>query len=138
MHWRTPTHHHPHHPPHPHHPHHHPLRLLLHHHPLQSSSEGCCSCYRPPCLTELRAASTRHSSVGRTATPRNISLVGLGACLFAGAVLFARALLRRGLFVGVSRWFFIVVFTLGIPKVQKDANLVDLEKCCKMRLCSLS
>ena len=27
---------------------------------------------------------------------------------------------------------------LGIPKVQKNANLVDLEKCCKMRLWSLS
>ena len=107
------------------------LHLILHHHPLQSSSEGCCSWYRHPCLAELRAASTRHSLVGRTATPCNISLIVLVACLFAGAVLFARALLRRGLFVGVSRWFFIVVFTLGIPKVQTNANLVDFEKMLK-------
>ena len=96
-------------PPHPHHHHHHHLHLLLHHHPLQSSSEGCCSSYRRPCLAELRAASTRHSSVGRTATPCNISLIVLVACLFAGAVLFARALLRRGLFVGS----FQVVFHCG-------------------------
>ena len=39
---------------------------------------------------------------------------------------------------GFSGWFFVVVFTLGIPKVQKNANLVDCEKCRKMRLCSLS
>ena len=25
--------------------------------------------------------------------------------------------------------FFVVLFPLGIPKVQRNANLVDLEKC---------
>ena len=97
-----------------------------------------CSWYRHPCLAELRAASTRHSSVGRTATPCNISLIVLVACLFAGAVLFARALLRRGLFVGI----FQVVFHCGFytwdskgakeckscrsRKMQKNASLLSI------------
>ena len=83
--------------------------------------------YRHPCLAELRAASTRHSPVGRTTTPCNISLAVLVACLFAGAVFFARAMLRRGFFVGIFWVVFRCAFPLGIPKVQKNANLVDLE-----------
>ena len=80
----------------------------------------------------------RDSSIGRTATPCNISLIVLVACLFAGAVLFARALLRRGLFVGIFR----VVFRCGFytwdskgakeckscrsRKMQKNASLLAI------------
>ena len=36
--------------------------------------------------------------------------------------------------LGFSQWF----FTWRIPKVQRNANLVELKKCCKMRPFSLS
>ena len=41
-------------------------------------------------------------------------------------------------FVGIFWVVFPGFFPLGIPKVQRNANPVDLEKCCKMRLFSLS
>ena len=80
------------------------------------------SWYRHPCLAELRAASTRHSSVGRTASPCNISLIVLVACLFAGAVLFARALLRRGLFVCIFRVVFHCGFYTWDSKGAKECK----------------
>ena len=78
--------------------------------------------YRHPCLAELRAASTRHSPVGRTTTPCNISLAVLVACLFAGAVFFAQAMLRRGFFVGIFWVVFRCVFSTWDSKSAKIWN----------------
>ena len=37
------------------------------------------------------------------------------------------------IFVRIS-WLFFVFFPFGVPKVQRNVNLVDPEKCCKMSI----